>query len=159
MIQSKERTKLSVAMFQVCGAQVLSKFRTALGRRGEISTKISHPFTREKQIRHKVFSSVLFGGAYSRGVGGKEHRGQNGRGEIGGVYLPSQLERIPTTLLVTVDRVKGGGRLPPPPPPSPGWAEFTIIMEFYARKRPLLVYLYSDVCGKECNKMWIISGL
>jgi hypothetical protein len=49
-----------------------------------------------------------------------------GRGEIGGVYLPSQLERTTATLLVMVDRVKGGGRAPPP---SPGWADFTIMME------------------------------
>jgi hypothetical protein len=31
------------------------------------------------------------------------------------------------SLLVIVDRVKGGGRAPPPP--SPGWADFTIMME------------------------------
>jgi hypothetical protein len=31
-----------------------------------------------------------------------------------------------TTLLVIVDRVRGDGRAPPP---SPGWAEFTIMME------------------------------
>ncbi len=31
-----------------------------------------------------------------------------------------------TTLIVMVDRVKGGGRAPPP---SPGWAEFTIMMD------------------------------
>jgi hypothetical protein len=31
-----------------------------------------------------------------------------------------------TTLLVMVDRMKGGGRAPPP---SPCWADFTIMME------------------------------
>jgi hypothetical protein len=37
------------------------------------------------------------------------------RGEIGGVYLPSLLERTyTTTLLLIVDRVKGGGSAPPP---------------------------------------------
>ncbi len=56
---------------------------------------------------------------------GVNHRGEKGRGEKG-VYLTSQLERI-TNLLVVVDRVKGeGGVLPSP---SPGWAEFTIMME------------------------------
>jgi hypothetical protein len=34
------------------------------------------------------------------------------RGEIGGVYLPSQLPAYTTTLFVMVDRVKGGGRAP-----------------------------------------------
>ncbi len=32
-----------------------------------------------------------------------------------------------TTLLMMVDRVKGGGRVPPTP--SPGWANFSIMME------------------------------
>jgi hypothetical protein len=36
----------------------------------------------------------------------------------GDVYLPSQLERTPTTLLFMVDRVKGG-RVCMHPPPSP----------------------------------------
>ncbi len=37
-----------------------------------------------------------------------------GRVEIGGMYLPSQLERIPsTTLYVMVNIVKVGGRAPP----------------------------------------------
>ncbi len=36
-----------------------------------------------------------------------------GRVEIGGMYLPSQLERIPsTTLYVMVDIMKAGGRAP-----------------------------------------------
>jgi hypothetical protein len=35
-----------------------------------------------------------------------------GRTEIGGAYLPSQLER--TLTYVMVSRVKGGGRAPPP---------------------------------------------
>ncbi len=51
-----------------------------------------------------------------------------GRVEMWGVYLPSQLERTPcTTLYVIVDRVKGGGRITPHP--SPGWADFSIMME------------------------------
>jgi hypothetical protein len=47
-----------------------------------------------------------------------------GRVEIGGVYLPSQLERSPTTLYVMVDKVKGDGRAPPP---SPDWANFVMM--------------------------------
>ncbi len=43
----------------------------------------------------------------SRGGGHRVHIGS--RLEIGGVYLPSQLERTSTTLLVMVDRVKRGG--------------------------------------------------
>jgi hypothetical protein len=42
-----------------------------------------------------------------------------GKGETGGVYLASQLEPTPTTLLLMVDRVKGGEGVHPPPPPSP----------------------------------------
>ncbi len=39
-----------------------------------------------------------------------------GRGETGGVYLPSLLERTyTTTLLLMIDRGKGGGRAPLPP--------------------------------------------
>ncbi len=39
-----------------------------------------------------------------------------GRLEIGGMYLPSQLERIPsTTLYVMVDIMKAGWRAPPHP--------------------------------------------
>ncbi len=46
------------------------------------------------------------------------------RVEIGGMYLLSKLERTP--LYVLVDIVTGVGR---EPPPSPGWANFSIIME------------------------------
>ncbi len=41
-----------------------------------------------------------------------------GRGETGGVYMPSQMERIPQ--LVMVDRVKERGW---------AWAAFTLMME------------------------------
>ncbi len=44
---------------------------------------------------------------------------------MGGVYLPSQLERIPT-LYMMVDMVKGGGRAPPL---SPACADFILMME------------------------------
>ncbi len=44
-----------------------------------------------------------------------------GRGEIGGVYLPSQLERI----LQLCSRWWKGVDVHPPPPPSPAWADFT----------------------------------
>ncbi len=37
-----------------------------------------------------------------------------------------------TTLLVMVDRMGGGGRALPQKPPA--WADFTIMMEMYARK-------------------------
>ncbi len=49
------------------------------------------------------------------------------RGEIGGVYLPPQLERIHHNFAQGGRdcRVKGGGRAPP----LPGWTEFTIMME------------------------------
>jgi hypothetical protein len=43
------------------------------------------------------------------------------------VYLPSQLERTPTTLLLMVDRVKGGRVCTPHP--HKGWADFTIMLE------------------------------
>jgi hypothetical protein len=57
-----------------------------------------------------------------------------GRAKIGGMYLPCQLERTyTTTLFVTVDRVKGGGRAPPTP--SPGWIDFTIRMECTVHKK------------------------
>jgi hypothetical protein len=47
-----------------------------------------------------------------------------------------------TTLLVMVDRLKGGRRAP-----SPGWAEFTIMMECTTESAwSLPVYLYSLVC-------------
>jgi hypothetical protein len=55
----------------------------------------------------------------------KHHRGEKGRAEIGGVSALSA-GVYTTTKLVMVDRVKGGGR---EPTPSPGWAEFTIMME------------------------------
>jgi hypothetical protein len=50
----------------------------------------------------------------SKSVDGLQHRGEKGRGEVGGVYLTSHLERnYTTTLLVMVDGVKGGRRTPP----------------------------------------------
>ncbi len=52
-------------------------------------------------------------GGDGKSVVGLQHRGEKGRGEIGGLYLTSQLERTYTsTLLVMVDGVKGGGRAP-----------------------------------------------
>ncbi len=39
-----------------------------------------------------------------------------------------------TTLYVMVEKVKGGGRAPPPPP-SPGWADFSIMMEYTKRQK------------------------
>ncbi len=52
----------------------------------------------------------------SKSVDGLQHRGEKDRGDIGGVYLTSQLERTyTTTLLVMVDGMKGGGRAPPAP--------------------------------------------
>ncbi len=60
-------------------------------------------------------------------VSGTEYIG--GRDETGGVYLPSHLERtLKLTLYshVIKKRVKGDGRAPPP---SPGWANFSIMME------------------------------
>jgi hypothetical protein len=53
------------------------------------------------------------------------HRGEKGRGEIGGVYLPLSAGAYTTTLLLMIDRMKGGG----PPHPAPVWAEFTIMMK------------------------------
>ncbi len=42
---------------------------------------------------------------------------------------------------VMVDILKGGGRATPP---SPGWADFSTMLEsIYARKWPLPLYLYS----------------
>jgi hypothetical protein len=54
------------------------------------------------------------------GTGGHElpvlytHRGEKGRGAIGGVYLALSAGVYTTTLLVMVDRVKRGGRAPLP---------------------------------------------
>ena len=42
------------------------------------------------------------------------HRGEKGRGEIGGVYLPLSAGAYTTTLLLMIDRMKGGGRESPP---------------------------------------------
>ncbi len=57
------------------------------------------------------------------------HTGEKSRGEIGGVHLPSQLERIHHNFARDgrYCGVKGGGRAPPP---SPDWTEFTITMEW-----------------------------
>ncbi len=45
---------------------------------------------------------------------GHIHRGDRGRGEIGGLYLPSQLEATtPQLCLWCVDKLKGGARAPP----------------------------------------------
>ncbi len=104
--------------------------------------KSATPFTRENKYDIKCsppFSLV------EHTVGGKEHRGEKGRGETGGVYLPSQLERTPTTSLVMVDRVKGGG--PVIPPPSTGWAEFTIMMDCVRQK------------GGYCQSVFVLSRL
>ncbi len=66
-------------------------------------------------------------GGDGKSVDGLQHRGEKGRGEIGGLDLTSQLKRTYTsTLLVIVDGVKGRRHTPPG---SPGWAEFTIMME------------------------------
>jgi hypothetical protein len=57
----------------------------------------------------------------------QNHRGEKGRGEIGGVHLPSQLVQH-NFLLVMVDRVKGELAYIPRPHQA-AWAEFTIMME------------------------------
>jgi hypothetical protein len=50
-----------------------------------------------------------------------------GRGELWGVYLPSQLKCTKQTLYMMLDRVKGGWACIPPP--LPAWADFSIVME------------------------------
>ncbi len=52
------------------------------------------------------------------------HRGEKGRVEIGGV--PALSAGAYTSILLMVNRVKGGGAHHPP---SPSWAEFTILIE------------------------------
>ncbi len=54
-----------------------------------------------------------------------DHRVHTGV-DKGGVYLPSQLERTTQLYTLWVDRVKEIGRAPPT---SPGWANFSIMME------------------------------
>jgi hypothetical protein len=63
------------------------------------------------------------------------------RDEIGGVYLPAQLEhRYIATLYVLVTIAKGGGRAPRTLT-SQGW--FFHHDGMYARKRPLPLSVYS----------------
>jgi hypothetical protein len=78
---------------------------------------------------HKYFLHDQFSVEWGGGGQSKPQNTYRGRVEIGGVYLPSKLEsgEYPTTLYVMVDIVKGGGRAPPP---SPGWADFSIMMEW-----------------------------
>ncbi len=52
------------------------------------------------------------------------HRGEKGRGEIGGDYCICALSSGAYTTILLVSE-KGGVH----PPPSPGWDEFTIMME------------------------------
>jgi hypothetical protein len=53
----------------------------------------------------------MHGGGGSRRCD-RDHRGEKGRGEIGGVVSALSAGAYATTLLVMVDRVKGGGRAP-----------------------------------------------
>ncbi len=55
-------------------------------------------------------------------------------------------EAYTTTVLMMVDRVKGGGCATPPPLTRLGWIYHHEGM--YARKLPLPVYLYFLVCGR-----------
>ncbi len=66
-----------------------------------------------------------------------------GRVDIGGVYLPSQLERTPQLFYVIVGIVKGGGLAPPP---SPGWAD-----GMFARKWSLPLCV---LCGHLLFSIW-----
>ncbi len=54
------------------------------------------------------------------------------RAEVGGVYLPFQLERTPRIFIRDCGYSERVGRANPPPPKkknSPGWADFSIMME------------------------------
>jgi hypothetical protein len=86
-----------------------------------------------------------------------------GRGEIGAEYLPSQLEctLCATTFLVMGERGPEGGRAPPRPPPSPGWADFTIMMEctpeighchsVYSVVLPVISLLLTNTVSRRCE--------
>jgi hypothetical protein len=65
-----------------------------------------------------------------------------GRVEIGGLYLPSQLERTSTTLYMMVDIMKVGGRAPPT---ITRLGQFLHHDGMYARKWPLPLCVYNEV--------------
>jgi hypothetical protein len=84
-----------------------------------------------------------------------------GRGEIGGVHIPSKLERT-LQLCVIVDIIKEGWCAPPP---SPAWDDFTLLMKctplplcvLYGPPLPVFVLKGRQIYGRRVDLNVCIS--